>query len=603
MPATLRGLSHDEFRGPGAVPAPEELRAGDTLLFFHTADTGGFAAMGTPAGGGTWQPLAAQGGNGFAGTKIWRKTVGDDPDEYGIGQHASADGVFAVLLIRGGIASDIQVVYQTFGGGVRTPAATPATASGLEIRYVAGAPFGAGTFTWGFPAGYPATLAQQSGIHTTAALSVRTLVSSEPLAAQPFTVSPELDGYHGFTILVPSADGVGGPPPAPPSFPAFTPGKGVAHTRYTVHDFLTGEYRGEIRPRGESYDRRETEAGTWNGFLPISNRREADRIAEIIPRDPADLTSGPGRLLIHSWRAGVLSSMNWLHTAIPAKSSRLGLGLQLQGTTLDGYMQSVALTSDQEWDGDQLDVFRAAVLHMGADPRSNPGFALPGGVSGVARPLLAKEGDFYGKILRDYARASDGFTYVANPTLVDGSIQRRIDIGSPFIQLDEEYVFSEGRDGGEITEWQEIISALAGGTRFGIIGGTPPPADATQASFPARSSLIETPHLAVGWPIIDQRIQHPLASTSLTELERYGAHYAATAAGAPRVFSASVILGGRHPFHPNSIGAMVRFKLANDWHLPGAERQARLIGWSLTPAQRGSGKDKLQVIVAGEGAA
>ncbi|OUC99310.1 hypothetical protein [Streptosporangium minutum] len=606
--ASVRSVVATPIPGAAAgVAARGEGQPGDVILAIQSSDKlGGFADM-TISGGGTWQPVDSLEGPNWAGTKISRKILTTaEPEQYTVTQtDANTYGTVIILVLKDADPAGILVVKRP---GTVAPAATPVSASGLELRYGVG--IVEGLASWAQLTGYEG-LDVLSGVFITASLAGRPFASSSRMSALDLAPSPPIAeaNSQAFTILVQSAGSApgGGDIPTPPTFPAFTPTKGVARTSYTVHDFLTGELRGDIYPVDPTYDRRDGEAGGWSGFLPFASRRDADKIAEMIPRDPADLTSGPGRLVVHSWREGVPMGVHWIHTAEIAKSSRLGWGVQLQGTTLDGYMNSVSLEADVEFYDDQIQNARDLIAHMGLDPRSNPGFALQAGMSGLVRPLAAKQADTttYGRVLRDYARAAGGFGYVINPTLVGGNLERRWAWGSPRLDFpDLQWTFTEARDGGEIIDWREVRSALQGGTRIGVIGGTPEQEDATQNSVAARSTLIETPHLAAGWPIIDLRINHPSASTDLTELERYAQRYAATAAGAPRVFSATVILGKHSDFDPNGIGGWVEFVMNNNWHIRtdagGAFQMPaqRLIGWALTPAGRGNGKDRLQIITA-----
>lgn len=599
MVASVRSMVATPVNGSPKAAARGAVAAGDVLLLFHSSDAGSNSGLGEPSGGGTWSPSSSLPGGNWAGSKIWARVASDEePETYGITQGTGADGVVTIVAIRGATLADLIILPGDPGG----PGATPATASGVVLHYGAGVPFTGAQVSWGQPPGYSCVQAQ-SAPWTTAILAARAFSSSAPVEGVSLQPSSSLHVSHGFTVLVASSTSSSTPTPIP--FPAFTPVRGITRMRYTVHDALTGGYRGDISPSGISFGRRDGEADGWSGFCPMPSAREGDRLAEIIPRDPEDLSSGPGSLVVHSWRAGVLWGIHWIHTAEIVKSGRLGLGMQLSGATLDGYMSSVALEEAVEFGGDQIDNARDFILHLGQDPRSNMGFTLQPGTSGTVRPLVAAPGPnvTYGSALRDYARTDGGFSYVINPTVVDGAIQRRWVWGAPRLDFPDELVtFTEGREGGEVIEWREVRSVLRGGTRFGVWGGTPPATDATQSSTAVRSALIETPHLVAGHPIVDQRLTHPGASTDVGTLDDYARYYASTAAGAPRVFSATVLIGRGSDFHPNMIGGYARFLLNNHWHKRTPEGGAaqsgyqRILAWSLTPGGRGSGKDRLQVI-------
>lgn len=595
---------------PFPVNRPDLTGAGMGLLAFIAVDSGGISSI---SGGDTWQLLGRISGPSTALTAVdvwWRRTGDAEPATYLVSQGATADGVAIIVPVVGAIATAPKVVVGPLYAGtenIGSPAAIPDSADGLEFRWAAGIPNEA-NITWSTPTGYTNLLDLQSEDEVGGSLVWRRIYSTAPSDAQAHTASAPLQYGGALTILIESAPII--QPPDPPPFPAFTPVRGLLPMQYRVHDALTGAYRGELRTATDvTMDRRDGDAGGFSCWCPMSNRREADKLAQMIPRDPADLDSGPGRLVVHPWRSGVLWGVYWLHTAEIEQSDRLGLGLRLQGTTLDGYMASVSLEEDVFFFGDQIDNGRQLFAHLGADPRSNMGFALQSGTSGVARELSAKVSDntTYGRILRDYARANNGFGYVINPTVGASGIERRWVWGSPTLDFpDLRVTFTQARGGGEVTGFKEVRSALRGGTRFGVVGGIPA-GDASQDRAAVRTTPIETAHLDAGWPIFDQRLIHPAASTDLTELEQYAAYYAATAAGAPSVFSANVILGRSSGFHPNMIGGYSRFVMNNDWHLPTSEGGSsrnefqRIIGWSLKPATRIFGKDLLEIITAQPG--
>ncbi|TYB50227.1 hypothetical protein FXF51_56725 [Nonomuraea sp. PA05] len=593
-----------------AVSQPEGVTPQTGLLAFLAADSGGFAFL---SGGSDWELLARIAGPSthLSAVDVWWKArvPADDPENYIVQIGPTADGVVAIVPIVGATGTPQVLAGSLYAGttDVISPGGDPPSADGLEFRWAAGIPNEA-TISWNTPDGYQKILDLQSEDEVGGSLVWRRIYSTTPADPATHTASDSLQFGAALTVFVKSAPVV--IPPDPPPFPAFTPVKGLLPMQYRVHDALTGSYRGELRTATDvTFDRRDGDAGGFSCWCPMPNRREADKLARLIPRDPADLDSGPGRLVVHPWRSGVLWGVYWLHTAEIEQSSRLGLGLRMQGTTLDGYMASVSLEEDVLFVGDQIDNARAFIAHLGQDPRSNMGFTLMPGTSGTVRELAAKIADntTYGRVLRDYARADGGFGYVINPTVTETGIERRWVWASPQLDFpDLKVTFTQARNGGEVTGFREVRSALRGATRFGVVGGIPD-GDASTERTAVRTPLIETAHLDAGWPIFDQRIIHPGNSTDMTELERYAAYYAATAAGAPRVFSADVILGRSSGFHPNMIGGQVRFVMNNDWHTPTEEGGSsfngyqRIIGWSLTPATRTFGKDKLQVITAQAG--
>ncbi|GII63534.1 hypothetical protein Skr01_36190 [Sphaerisporangium krabiense] len=613
MPADVRDVSVAISDGPGTIARPGGAQVGDVLILFASTWVGPISAFGPPSG--DWgAPIAERTGVDNGGVRVWRRTMtSGEPATYSIPVPESfADCTFAILAVKNADAAALQVAVSGESGvnvitAASTPGITPTPASSLEIRFVSGVPDGSDPAdSLGAPAGYEPRASQRASFFVLSALATRSLVSSAPVGAAAFpAIEGKLRNYVGVTIIIGSKVSSGGPPPTPPTFPAFTPTAGDAEIRYTVHDYLTGSYVGDLPTvRQVRFGRRIGQETSWDGFVPLPSRREADQLAEIIPRGRTELATGPGRLVVHSWRGGALWGMHWLTDALPARSVRGGVGVQLRGTTLDGHWQRLYPTSPPDFDGDLLEVFRAVITDMQATG-SNLGLSCSAGTAGVSRPLTADDtGTSYGQLLQTYARAGGGLEYVLNPTVVGGSIQRLVKLGAPKISnTDTEHVFSEGADGGDITAWRIETSALRGGTRFGVTGGTPPADDVTSSSQPVRSTLITTEHVAAGWPIYDMRINHPGASIDPQVVQDYAAYAAARAGGAPSTFAFDVLLGKESTFGPNSCGDWAKFVLENPWFPPTDDGGAsfnlrqRIIGWELTPAERGSGgKDRLTLI-------
>lgn len=572
---------------------------GDVVLAFHTADFGGPSDMGI-TGGGTWTPVTSAPEDEWA-TRIWRKTgVASEPATYRVTQADSdTTGTVIILVLKGADPADI-IVTKAFGSVA--PAATPSTASGIEIRYGAGLTNVA--VTWQQLAGYSGLDIQTPSLLTTATIAVKPYLSTTQLPARDLGPAPPPFDKHAFTIIVASSGG-GGTTPTPPTFPASTPGRGEGHIRTSVHDLLTGDYYDDIFPSGLTLSRLNSQPGAWRGRLDLASRSEARKIGEMFPPDYGSMTAGPGRLVAHTYRSGVLWGIHWLHTTDEGQDERGNPYLNVSGSTLDAYPLYVAIEQEIGFGGDQLQNARDLISHMQATAASNIGLGLQTGDSGVIRLLEAVPGPnvFYGSVLADYAKLVDGFEFVVNPRIVDGAIIRSLEFGSPKLTGAGVHTFFQGDDGGTITSWKITRSALAGATRWGAYGGTPAQADATASAVPVKGALVTTPHVAAGWPIIDKRPTHPGASTNQSVVDKFVEYWANRAAGAPPVFTFDVTIGSESTLGPNSIGDQVRAVLDNPRYPIRADGRAsfdksqRLLGWELTPADRSAGgKDKLRLI-------
>lgn len=584
-----------------------DIKPGDVVLVILSGGDPGQLDDLTVAGGTPFARLEELPGGtpNYGGSVIFGKlAVADESDvPYQVQLGGGLASTATVMAIRQATLADI--VIATNPDQAIAPAATPPAASGLEIRYAVS--FAFSTITWPQLPGYSGADIQ-ADVHISAAIAARPYLSSAPVADVDMTPTPDTYAEHAITILLKSGGG-GSQPPTPPTFPASTPGKGESNVRVTIHDLLTGEYMDDIAPAGLTLSKYLSEPGSWRGRLDLAHRDQAAKANRLFPADPGDLTSGPGRLVAHTWLSGVLWGVHWLHTTETAQDGRGNPYMDVVGSTLDAYLLYVALEEELGFGDDQIQNARDLILHMMATPESNIGLGLLPGLSGVVRPLIGKPGPgvTYGRLLQDFARQFDGFEHVVNPRVVDGAIIRSWEWGAPKIVGAGVHKFEQGEDGGTITGWREVRSALSGGTRWGAWGGTPQQEDATQAAEPVRGALVSTWQLAAGWPIIDQRPTHPGNSTVQSEIDNFAEYWASKAPGAPPVFTFNAVIGPGSTLGPNSLGDQVRATLDNPRYPINADgsasfdRSQRLLGWELTPADRGqAGKDRIRLVTESE---
>ena len=239
---------------------------------------------------------------------------------------------------------------------------------------------------------------------------------------------------------------------------------------------------------------------------------------------------------------------------------------------------------------------------MQGQPHASLNLVLQGGASGVARDrhYLANEAT-YGQRLVELAAVDNGFEWMVNIVPGPTGIERHWVWGYPTLGgPDVAHVFGAGDYGGDVLEWSEEIDALRGATMWRARGGTDPSSasDASTESVP----LISDPHpaeahLDAGWPRIDRTLNYS-SVTEVQTLQDYAAYWAANASGALRVDSATVALGAKPTFTPNSLGDKARIYLNNQWHLPHS-RVRRIIGVGITPISRESGREEAQLIFEG----
>lgn len=596
MVASIRSVRTSTISGGAGTAARGAVQPGDLLIAFHAADDG-WAEDRTISGG--WIRRPAEEGMEWAGVTVWTRVASaNEPSGYQVTQGPTADGVVHIVAVRD--ADTDQVTIRSDFGTI-APRVRPATASGVEIRYVAVAPDEPNTVSWSAPSGY--TLVQaQSGYWTSAAVATRTYSSSAWLPRVEFVPSGIIWDAIAYTIVVESAPSV--PPPPPPSYPPIAPGRGTALYQYVFRRLLSGEYLGTLDLEGVTFDKRILQPGSFSATIPIPNKRIGDQVAEIIPRTAEELSIGPGVIVVDIWRAGEPWGEYWITAATPSRSRRGTPTIQLRGSTLDAYLAQVEIQDELVFSADQIEIARQLIGHMQSDPHANIGLVLQDGVSGVTRErtYTAEESGTYGQRLVELAQVDNGFEWTINVGVRDGALSREWVWGYPTLgDTTTDHVFIDARHGGDILEWSEEIDALRGATRWRARGGTPvaDDEDAVDASVEAKPLISDvheaTAHLDAGWPRIDKTLNYSSVVVQQT-LDDYAAYWAQTAAGALRVDSITVALGAEPSLTPNRLGDWCRIYLDNEWHEPHW-RERRIIGVSITPTSRATGREEAQLIL------
>lgn len=596
MPISVRSYSqHGTTNDSFTVPKPQQVVAGDDLWAIHiTSSTTATTAPG-------WTLIHSE--QLFEkGLRIWRKTAGlSEPSSYTFTQPELGGSVVHIFAVEGSdatVAPNIVADLHNSSGNVVTPDVSPASVPHLEIRVASTAHY---TGTLSPPSGYTLRGQAEDGVSfVVSAAATRVVNTSASSGTQVFVATPPDSGaVLGLSMSIASA-----PPSEPeiPTFPPFTPARGTALYQYRFRRLRDGGFLGFLELDDVSFDKRISQPGTFSASVPIPSRDVGDLVSEIIPRDSSVLTAGPGVIVVDILRGGDIWGEYWITSAKPGRSRRATPTIQLQGTTLDGYMTAVELQAQMFFEqADQIDILRGLVASMQDQPYANIGVTVADGVSGVLRDrTYSDDGGTYGQRIRELAEVNNGFEYTLDIGLSEGTISRQIRWGYPTLASDDvPHIFSDGFDGGDIVEWGEEIDALRGATRWRARGGTPPgEADASTTAQPLMSAVVEAvDHLDAGWPRIDRTLSYPDVTVQDT-IDDYAAYWASVAPGALRVESYTVVLGANPSLHPNLIGDWCRIHLDNEWHRPHW-RQRRIIGLHITPVSRDNGKEEAKLILEG----
>lgn len=577
------------------VRAPRNIREGDLLVAFVSANDVGVVNEIDISGGNPWVPQD-QSTDSFD-TRVFTQVAGsNNPRNYLV--EVPGGGVVGLLHLRNATPAGMRL--ETLAGGFRedgrvpTPALTPGAAGGVEVRYaVVWNPIFDLFWDWG---GFDEE-DQGGGFGSYAFLGANTRYTGAGLPSRWLEHdSVFVSAWQSWTLVFEAGDYVPPPPPAP----KFTQGMGRALYRYTAHDLMTGGYLDDLYPQDVSYDKRIGEPGAFSCRLPIPNRTVAEAVRRIIPRVREDLTTGPGRFEVRIWREGELWGRYWITGARLSRGRDGKIAVELRGSTLDAYFHSLRIRQDIFYEGNPVANVRTLLQHAMSKPGAWSGLEFMPGSAGDTKTLLinADDGQTYGQAAEEESSGEGAFEWTLHEEVGPSGVVSRWVWGYPKLTSDRVHVFTESPHGGEIAEWSLEIDALQGGTHWQTRGGTPESEDASEDTFPVWSGVRTSPHAAAGWPRIDHQMDHPTQSTSVFQLNAYTKYWADAAGGAMWVRQVTVILGANPSLNMNCLGDYARFIMSNVWYErteeggAGLDIRERIIGIQIKPTSRGVGKEE-----------
>ncbi|MCW2765936.1 MAG: hypothetical protein JWO11_1895 [Nocardioides sp.] len=372
--------------------------------------------------------------------------------------------------------------------------------------------------------------------------------------------------------------------------------------RYLICDLLTDTEVADIEFEQVSYDHRVNVPGVYSGRFPLVSDRLSNLWDRVMPRDTTDLSSGIGRHILHVIRDDDLWGSYWLWRGKVSQSRGAAPVAEVQGMSLDGYMQQVEIQADLAFPGtDQVEIARQLIAHMQSDPRADMGVITQPGTSGVLADFKVALTDKarYGQKLQELANAELGFEYRFNTRLSLGTRVREFVWGYPKLgQTNTRHDFAQP---GNVLDWSEEVDASRGGTRW-IAQGDSTSNDLSLASGPLLSTPAEaTAHLAAGWPRTDRTAQYP-GVRDLPTLQAYAAYWAATAPGVTRIHTATVQLPDNPTLTPHLLGDYAALRLVNERYPLTADGVAsfvhdwRVIGMEIKPPGRGGDIEECTII-------
>jgi hypothetical protein len=581
--------------GGTAVVAKPDTQSKDLLVAFQFS-RGQLDSMTAPG----WAFTGADAHTELLGvhlaTKVWTRTPGAETG-YTFGQDS---GTVIVASVQDWDPSrPLRIAIDPDSGA--TPGVTPAAAQSLELRVIACVPDV--PTVWEEPAGYVLRArTTDPDAPVSSALASRQLSSSSPSGPKEFGGG---GGFlvHGVTVSI--AAGIVEPeiPPIPPD----APGQGDSVFSYRFSRLFGGPL-GDLDLKGVQFGirvnrRGQINAETFKASYDISNEDEGDLVAALVPRDPADLTRGAGVVVCDIWGAGIHWGRYWMIGNKISKTRRQRPALQLNGFTMDAYLQWVQLEETLPFTGeDRVEIARQLITHMQAQPHADIGLMLAPGSSGstLTKTFEANQG-MYGQHVAACTEGLDGFEHAIRTQLGAGGVELHWEWGKPLGDPDAPHEFSDSPHGGNLLDYSIEQTPLNYGTRFRARGDSIS-TDASTASVPLLSDPYESPHLATGlWPRIDRTIDRP-GVTSKAELDAVAEQAAATSGGAPRVFSITVLLGQEPTFTPNHVGDSARLTITDEFFKringgAGLDTRVRTLGMRVTPVGRENGRAEAEIFI------
>ncbi|MEV4245220.1 hypothetical protein AB0J63_17615 [Streptosporangium canum] len=606
--STSKGSS---FGSSVSAAQPNGLKSGDVMFACQTS-TSPFTSVPAPAG---WAPTVALDDDTFGDlyTRVWRRTPGSsEAASYVFPQPPGAPGTVLIAAVQDAdLTVQVRIaILETYEASTAaaTPGVTPAAASHLEVRFAVNAvQFTGVTVSLAAPSGYTPAPGGQVAIagEITAAVASRQISSSANSGVKNFAITGANVGVnHGITISI----AAGTVEPEIPEIPADAPGQGDALYSYRFSRLFGGPL-GDLDLHGVSFEKRlnrrgQINPGNFSATYPIPNEDQGDLVAALIPRDPADLTRGPGVIVCDIWRAGEHWGRYWIIGAKITKQRRSRPVLQLSGVTMDAYLLYIQLEEQLgPFEGeDRVEIARQLITHMQNQPDADIGLIMQAGTCGhtLTRTFEAHQGN-YGQHLASTTEGLDGYDWTVNTKLGVSGVELHLVWGDPLGDQSAPHEFSESPHGGNILDWGIEQAPLSRGTRWRARGDSVS-TDASTASTPLLSAAYESPHLATGyWPRIDRTVDRP-GVTDVATLNAVAEQLAATAGGAPQVLSVTVLLGQEPSFTPNNVGDGARITLTNEVFKrvnggAGLDERRRILGMRVTPVGRENGRDEAELFI------
>lgn len=379
--------------------------------------------------------------------------------------------------------------------------------------------------------------------------------------------------------------------------------------RYQFCDLWTDDHIVDLPLTGVTYSRRIVKAGTFSAAIPIPNRTVADQVARILPRIENDLSTGPGRTLVHVWRNGDLWGSYVIWSGEVSADSRGRLSAQISGASLESWLHRRFLSEELNFTQvDQLTIARRivdSVQHWDGYPGggwADLGVTVAGPTSsGVLRDRTYPRWDAKtaGERLEQLSEVINGPEWMIR-TYPNSSGQRvREFYVAPMLgQSGRLHTFSQP---GNVVSWRHSIDATDAATKYTARGEVIDTTTDHRRLYTATSSTYQTLN---DWAMLEAFRDYPTTSVGQT-LGEYAEWWLTHRGGSAHTMEVTVRLGEDPTLTPDRLGEYARLVLVNDWFplgpdgTPTFDQARRVIGMDISPPSRTNGQESATLLFEG----
>ncbi|MFB7908106.1 hypothetical protein ACFC1T_16875 [Kitasatospora sp. NPDC056076] len=319
-------------------------------------------------------------------------------------------------------------------------------------------------------------------------------------------------------------------------------------------------------------------SGTFSGTIPVPDLTTARRVQDA-------LISGRTALWLLRGSSVVWSGIMW--TDVQVSVDRGASSVQIQASTAESYLRDHRQIVDHRiyTATDQLDIVRDLVNYAQGKSGGNIGIEVPvTPASGVLRDRTFVMWDlaYIGRRIDELAATANGFEWRINYYRDgNGARHRVLQLGYPRITMGtSDTVLSMP---GQILSYKMNRDASVQANAW-IARGATPNSNLAAASYPLLSAALTSPaDYAAGWPRLDGSSDYSSVTDPTTLQQHAEADLARQAR--PVVIPQVTIRPGDDGLP--ALGSTVRLRIVDLWHPTGYNARYRVVGWRLTPEERG----------------